>query len=111
MKSKQNLYVQTFWKSALLWIMTNKKATSTWLPDEELLRKMKTFNVDADQCNVYELNRALNNNSLMGWINDRCSHTSNVIHVAKNKKNIKIRSGEYRKVSFYLISLKPPFFF
>ena len=71
----------------------------------------KIFNTDADQCNIYELNCALSNNSLMGWINGMCSHVSQMLHVAKNRKNIKVGSEGHRKVSFYLISLKPPFFF
>ena len=107
MRSNQNLYIQAFWKSALLWVMTNKNASSTWLPDEEVLRKIRTFNANTNHWDVNCLNRALNNNGLMGWINGVCFHVSKVLYVAKNRKYIKLANTEMIQAFFYLISLKP----
>ena len=107
MRSNQNLYIQAFWKSALLWVMTNKNASSTWLPDEEVLRKIRTFNANTNHWDVNCLNRALNNNGLMGWINGVCFHVSKVLYVAKNRKYIKQANGDMLQAFFYLISSKP----
>ena len=107
MRSNFNHHIEAFWKSALLWIMTNKEASSTWLPDEELLRKIRTFNTTTKYCNVNDLNRALNNDSLMGWINGICRHKSEIFYVAKNKKQIKLANGKLQRAFFYLISSKP----
>ena len=52
MRSNFNHHIEAFWKSALLWIMTNKEASSTWLPDEEVLQKNKNiqYNHKVLQC-------------------------------------------------------------
>ena len=107
MKSNQSLYIQAFWKTALLWVMTNKNACSTWLPDEEVLRKIRIFNASTNNWNVAALNHALNNYGLMGWINGVCDHVSKVLYVAKNRKYIKQANGEILQAFFYLISFKP----
>ena len=107
MKSNQNLYIQAFWKPALLCVMTNKNACSTWLPNEEVLRKIRSFNANTINLNVSALNCALNNSGLIGWINGVCSHVPKVLYVAKNRKYIKLANTEMIQAFYYLISVKP----
>ena len=72
-----------------------------------MLRKIRTFNANTNNWNVSGLNRALNNSGLMGWINGVCSHVPKVLHVAKNRKYIKLANTEMIQPFYYLISLKP----
>ena len=58
-------YVYAFWRAALFLTMTNNKASSTWLPDQDILKKLGLINRHGKCYIVNELYGAMNNNGLI----------------------------------------------
>ena len=100
-------YVHAFWRTALFLIMTNEKASSTWLPDQEVLRKLRIVNRHGKRYILYELSRAMNNTGLIIWQGGMSKHTSGLIHVARNQKTIKVAGGKKKQfTSIYLAKIE-----
>ena len=100
-------HIHAFWRTALFLTMTNSKASSTWLPDQEILRKLRLINRQGKHYRLNDFSRAMNNTGLITWQGGMSKHTSGLIHVARNQKTIKVAGGgEKLFTSIYLVKIE-----
>ena len=69
-------YVYAFWRAALFLTMTNNKASSTWLPDQEILRKLRLINRQGKCYRLNDFSHAMNNTGLITWQGGISKHAS-----------------------------------
>ena len=60
-------YIHAFWRFTVNWVSSNENGHSIWLPDQEILRKIKTSDSRFEHTIVA---RVLSCHCTMNWMND-----------------------------------------
>ena len=92
-------HIHAFWRFTVHWVSSNKNDHSIWLPDQEILRKIRKYDSRYEHA---MLATALTSHYTMNWINDVVHNESLGIYVARNQKRITAKK-KTKYVNFHLI--------